>query len=296
MSLKSLLILAAFAATSQALPEGLPKGFINRRSGSAGCNADNALRNLRDKRYSSSASLFCSEWLQSTLTNTLQITATASATATETPEPITVTVPETVTITNIETTYQTEYPTAVNTFVKRGEIGYPAWLSATYPASRVSSACSCFIESPSPAVTETFTTTVATVTNTATTTLGPLTATETSFATATASATETVTITGPSIACGIIGCVGIPGSQGFLDQTYAEIASPPDGVSARTIQECKNFCLSTSGCVTYQFGLDAVGGFVFCNVFSLGVDVVQDSGSASDPTCQWTINDLRCLV
>ncbi|KAK6513621.1 hypothetical protein TWF506_008058 [Arthrobotrys conoides] len=121
----------------------------------------------------------------------------SSATATETPEPVVVTISTTETITNIETNFTTIYPTAVNTFVKREEIAYPPWLPTTYPATRVSSACSCFIASPSPPVLAVFTTTVITLTNTATTTLEPLTNTDTTIITATASATTLVIETEP---------------------------------------------------------------------------------------------------
>lgn len=53
-------------------------------------------------------------------------------------------------------------------YVKRdvNNAAYPPWLSASYPVQRVSSACSCFIASPSPAIQESITLTTATVTNT----------------------------------------------------------------------------------------------------------------------------------
>lgn len=56
-----------------------------------GCNADNCLRNLRDKRYSSSASEFCSTWIQSTVTNTQYAVQTDHQTVTQTPDPVIVT-------------------------------------------------------------------------------------------------------------------------------------------------------------------------------------------------------------
>ncbi len=55
------------------------------------CNADNALRNLRDARYSVSASAFCSTWIQSTVTDTDYAVATTYNTATVTPEAATIT-------------------------------------------------------------------------------------------------------------------------------------------------------------------------------------------------------------
>ncbi|KAF3218608.1 hypothetical protein TWF106_007580 [Orbilia oligospora] len=284
MSSRSLLLLALFAATSNAiLPNGrIPDGIIlsgplTKRSGSTGCNADNALRNLRDSRYSSSASLFCSVWLQSTLIDTLQITATASATATETPEPVTVTIETTDTITNTETTYTTVHPTAVNTFLKRGEIAYPSWLPATYPATRVSSACSCFIASPSPPVITTFTTTVATLTNTATVTLEPLTNTETSFITATTSATKLVTETGPGVSCGITGCSN---GAGFFTWEWAS-----------DVQGCRALCLSYGHCKSYQYGSNG------CGLFEVEIAATFAPGSGSDATCSlFQFYDFRCLV
>ncbi|KAK6499121.1 hypothetical protein TWF481_011692 [Arthrobotrys musiformis] len=276
MSLKSLLFLAALAVSSQARPEGGINGPLTKRTGSNGCNADNALRNLRDARYSSSASLFCSEWLQSTITNTLSLTVTASATATETPEPVTVTTETTDTVTNTETTFTTEYPTAVNTFFKRGEIGYPTWLAATYPATRVSSACSCFISSPSAAITATYTTTVATVTNTATTTLEPLTGTETSITTATASATTVAVQTGPEIPCGVVGCTN---GAGFIDwQSLADRAA------------CKSLCKSTTGCLSYQWSS------WHCTLFDVEVGETYATGYSTDVNCaNYRFYDARCL-
>ncbi|RVD88915.1 uncharacterized protein DFL_003078 [Arthrobotrys flagrans] len=281
MSLKSLLVLAALAVSSQArLPDGIiHNGPLTKRAGGTGCNADNALRNLRDSRYSSSASIFCSVWLQSTLTDTLSVTATSSATSTETPEPVTVTISATDTITNTETVYTTEYPTAVNTFAKRGEIGYPTWLAATYPATRVSSACSCFIASPSPPVVTTFTTTVATVTNTATTTLDALTNTETSFITVTASATKVITETGPEIPCGATGCSN---GSGFLDAT-----------AATQIGQCQAFCLSHASCKSFQFSAT----FGHCNIFEVEVKDAYATGFSTNPVCSlFKFYDIRCVV
>lgn len=62
-----------------------------KRTGSNGCNADNCLRNLRDKRYSSSASDFCSTWIQSTVTNTYYDVETDRSTKTQTPAPVIIT-------------------------------------------------------------------------------------------------------------------------------------------------------------------------------------------------------------
>ncbi|KAK6339930.1 hypothetical protein TWF718_009319 [Orbilia javanica] len=274
MSLKSLLVFAALAASSQA--RAVEGGPLAKR---IVCNADNALRNLRDSRYSSSASIFCSQFIQSTVTDTLFVTATSSETATETPEPNTVTISLTDTVTKTITTYPVEYPTAVNTFFKRGEIPYPTWLPATYPVSRVSSACSCFIASPSAPVVTTFTTTVATVTETATETLEPLTKTKTSLATVTVSTTRVIVQTGPQIPCGVKGCnTGI----GFIHN-----------LGSSTVTQCRDLCLSTPSCKLYQFS----GPYYSCFLFSVLLHETYATGSSGAEVCaQFKFYDPRCIV
>ncbi|KAF3942419.1 hypothetical protein ABW19_dt0204687 [Dactylella cylindrospora] len=269
MSLKLFLVFVTFVVSSQALPEL----SLNKR----GCNSDNCLRNLRDTRYSSSASEFCSLWLQTTITNIKSVTATVPATATSIPEAITEEKTVAITVTETDTVYTTEYPTAVNTFAKRGDdIGYPSWLTATYPPSRVSSACSCFITSPSAPATECTTTTVATLTETSTTILEPLTYTETETSTAIAHATATEVVTGPSVPCGAVGCNN---ANGFIDQT-----------GTGSIADCKAYCLSNS-CQSYQYS-EADG---ICNIFELAVADSYATGFFSDCP-SYKFYDPRCLV
>ncbi|EPS42052.1 hypothetical protein H072_3954 [Dactylellina haptotyla CBS 200.50] len=269
--------LVALTALSHALPDNSPL------TGRANCNADNCLRNLRDKRYSISASQFCSMWLQKTVTDTLSVTVAQSVTATETPPANTLILSETVTITDTETILTTDYPTAVNTFVKRGgDIPYPPWLTATYPPVRVSSACSCFISSPSAPATITTTLTVATETETATETLLPLTDIVTSVFTATASATVTQVITGPEIPCGAVGCSN---AIGFLD-------TDP---SAATVADCKAFCSSNASCQSFQFG-ETIAGDTGCNIFENQVADSYAIGYSNSPDCNFRFYDARCTV
>ncbi|KAK6523039.1 hypothetical protein TWF281_002461 [Arthrobotrys megalospora] len=214
----------------------------------AACNADNCLRNLRDKRYSSSASLFCSKWLQSTITQTFYDVSTTYTTATSTPEVATIT--DDVTITELTTTGTvTIYPTVTDDprYAKRGEIGYPKWLSGTYPATRVSSACSCFIVSPSPVVhvSVTLTTSTATIVNTVTlptiTTFTTLTVTE-------AQPVAATTNVNVPIHCGIHGCPTIP-SRGPFSQMYPFHGSWKD---------CRDVCRGNDLCVAFSYA--AFGG------------------------------------
>jgi hypothetical protein len=112
------------------------------------------LRNLRDARYSVSASAFCSTYIQATVTETSNVAALTTQTTVVTPDAVTVT--------------STNFMTLANTFVKRAAQAYPTWLPATYVPQSVSSACSCFVTPSAPV---TVTTTVTTGTNTELTTV-----------------------------------------------------------------------------------------------------------------------------
>jgi hypothetical protein len=115
-----------------------------------------SLRNLRDARYSVSASAFCSTYNQITVTQTLKFAGLTTQTVAVTPDPVTVST--------------TNFQQLPNTFVKRAGGPYPTWLPATYLPQSVSSACSCFV-TPSPPVS--VTATVTTGTNTVLTTVRP---------------------------------------------------------------------------------------------------------------------------
>ncbi|KAF3187553.1 hypothetical protein TWF225_004258 [Orbilia oligospora] len=251
-------------------------GPLQERSG---CNGDNLLRNLRDRKYSSSASTFCSEWLQSAAT-TLAATATLSITVTSTPGAGTIIQARTTTITGVDTIITTVFPTAINTFVKRVEIPYPPWLTSTYPPARVSSACSCFIVPPTGGLL-TVTATAATRTTTRTEVLLSITATQTSLVTQTASATTTSVIEGGPVPCGVIGCTD---SDGFYDQ-----------LQGSNLVGCRTFCQNTPSCQSFQFG--SLGSDTVCNIFDTNVADAYANGFSSDINCQqFRFYDLRCLI
>ncbi|KAK6526175.1 hypothetical protein TWF281_011210 [Arthrobotrys megalospora] len=272
MSIRSLFALSLFLFSNCAAANGP----LQERSG---CNGDNLLRALRNRKYSSSASIFCSEWLQSSAT-TVFVTATLSVTATSTPEVDFVFETDTITLTEVDTTFTTIFPTAVNTFVKRVDVPYPPWLAATYPASRVSSACSCFVTLPSGGA-FTATATVATQTNTETETLAPITNTETAFVTQTASATATSVIEGGPVPCGVVGCTD---GDGFLDQSVGS-----------GLTDCKTFCQSTPSCQSFQFG--SVDAGTVCNIFDTDVADAYANGFSTDVNCQqFMFYDPRCIV
>ncbi|KAK6508035.1 hypothetical protein TWF481_006451 [Arthrobotrys musiformis] len=243
----------------------------------SGCNGDNLLRNLRNRKYSSSASIFCSEWLQSAAT-TIPATATIFVTVTSAPEVETIIQTRTTTVTGTDTVLTTIFPTAINTLVKRVEIPYPPWLANTYPPARVSSACSCFVVPPTGGV---LTLTAVTQTNTRTESLLSLTATQTSLVTQTASVTATSVIEGGPVPCGVIGCTD---SDGFYDQ-----------LEGSTLAGCRNFCQNTPSCQSFQFG--SPNSDTVCNIFETNVADAYANGFSSDANCQqFRFYDLRCLV
>ncbi|KAK2592676.1 hypothetical protein QQS21_009643 [Conoideocrella luteorostrata] len=242
------------------------------------CNADNCLRNLRDKRYSASASDFCSIWIQSTITNTVYAVATDRQTVTQTPVPVTATAKATVDYTYVTGTETvTKYTTIADPrYAKRQENIYPAWLSTSYPASRVSSACSCFIATPSPAIKETVTLTTSTDAQTATQTLDPVTNTITQTATNTIPAVAKQTIIGGGLRCGIKGCVS---SSAYLKGfTISEVP---------TLQACKAACMARPDCKSFDWGINGGG----C---ALGSKAAADWWVNS--YCAYRIRDRDCEV
>ncbi|KAK6513239.1 hypothetical protein TWF506_009399 [Arthrobotrys conoides] len=247
--------------------------------GRSGCNGDNLLRNLRNRKYSSSASIFCSAWLQGTAT-TVAASTTVSVTVTSTLGAGTITQTRTTTITGVGTVFTTVFPTAINTFVKRVEIPYPPWLTSTYLPARVSSACSCFIVPPTGGVL-TVTATAATQTNTRTEIVLSITTTRTSVVTQTASATTTSVIEGGLVPCGVIGCTD---SDGFYDQ-----------LEGSNLAGCRTFCQNTPSCQSFQFG--SLNSGTVCNIFDTNVADAYANGFSTDVNCQlFKFYDLRCLV
>ncbi|UNI24913.1 hypothetical protein JDV02_010630 [Purpureocillium takamizusanense] len=244
------------------------------------CNADNCLRNLRDKRYSSSASAFCSTYIQSTVVNTQYAVATDHQTSTQTPPPVTVT-NVIVNDLNVPTATEvvTKYSTIADPRYKRdAAAAYPPWLSASYPASRVSSACSCFISTPSPAIQQTVTLTTSTEVDLSVQTLPPVTNTVdvTSTHTINVIATETATV---GVTCGIKGCV-----WGTSDKLLASSGSLPD------IAACKALCASNPACQSFQWS----DSYKHCNLGSVPATTFWASNSGYCD--EFRVYDASCSV
>ncbi|KEY74484.1 hypothetical protein S7711_10856 [Stachybotrys chartarum IBT 7711] len=127
------------------------------------CNADNALRALRATQRAAVATPFCQQYISvptSTATVTITPTTFVSSTAvvTETnvyTEFVLETNIVTLTIDATNTVTVTQTITVPHTFAKRTEVPVPSFMSQ-YPASRISSACSCLsVPPPSTTVTAT---------------------------------------------------------------------------------------------------------------------------------------------
>jgi hypothetical protein len=146
------------------------------------CNADNVLRALRNAKNSASASLFCATYIQSTATVTASTTNTLTAGATVTPPDVTTSVTSTTTqifTTTLTDDFYSANPTVsvvvsstvttieTTTYLDKRSLapGEPTEL-ATYPPSRISSACSCFVPPPAPTTVTVTTTFSATTTKT----------------------------------------------------------------------------------------------------------------------------------
>ncbi|KAJ3548193.1 hypothetical protein NM208_g1123 [Fusarium decemcellulare] len=184
-------------------------GLLFARVGAAAgvCNRDNLFRCFIDQRYSVQASGFCSGLSPFTAT-----VATTTATITTTVE-AQVTVDAIIdTITSTTTEFTETIPTSTtvvtqgaNNVAKRDAAASPAppkcmTNGVTYPASRITSACSC-IDVPAVTVSVTQTVSTETVTHTTTAYMTPLatiTAWET-FYTATSGGVLTVTVAPPSV-------------------------------------------------------------------------------------------------
>ncbi|KAF3212743.1 hypothetical protein TWF679_005632 [Orbilia oligospora] len=235
------------------LSEGyLPSNFnVRKRSGNRGCTANNVLRRFRDKRYSKSASAFCSKYIRSTITDTVLVPATITTEKTKTPPPTFVTVTDVSILTETDTSTSTflvpttEVP--IPKIAKRSKIAYPPWLSTQYSPSRVSSACSCFIAAPCKPTRVTKTIVTGTVTAfSKTKTLPPV------VSTITESVTTITTITSIVAKPKVINCKVTPACRSMS-------APGIDLLTGYTYEQCKKLCLETEGCLSTQFG---VGGSV----------------------------------
>ncbi|MCJ1291534.1 hypothetical protein MMC34_003079 [Xylographa carneopallida] len=191
------------------------------------CNHDNLFRLFLDTRYSSSASAFCSYYIESTTT----ITAT---TAPVVPVTTIVTIPAsatdfvTVTPAPMKKRQASATPTAPDN-------------AATYPASRLSSACSCL-------VTPSTITTTKTLTQASTTTV---------VEDVTAPA-PTETVFAPAAYCGQT-LVGAETGYGYVAECGLSYTGDGPGTyeTAATYTDCLNLCDNDGYCGYFSFLLTA---------------------------------------
>ncbi|KAI9837127.1 MAG: hypothetical protein M1837_003123 [Sclerophora amabilis] len=287
MRVASITALALYVGSSWALPakpepldvcpdatlaEGkscFPQEGISKR---AVCNADNLLRNLRDARYSVSASAFCSDYIRKTVTATIPVTGTATITDTVTPAPVVNTVVDSATVTAVTTTTTTTsvggptsvYVAASSAPAKR-DVPYPSFLAATYPASRVSSACSCFV-TPT-AATRSVTVTAGTVTtNVAVSSVGYLTSQalnmliaimkttlppSTTITTTTTTATVPTTTVATATASQAVLYCNVPGCRNgdYRDEFKGAVSAAECGQQCQNKPSCKSYQYATGYCV-----------------------------------------------
>ncbi|KAH6974381.1 hypothetical protein BKA56DRAFT_659099 [Ilyonectria sp. MPI-CAGE-AT-0026] len=189
----ALVLMGSVAATS-------PHQFYER----AACNRDNLFRCFIDTRYSVQASEFCTGLSPFTAT-----VATTTATTTTTVQALVTLDAVISTATSTTTVFTETIPTAtttltlsVGTVAKRDATASPPKCmtnGVTYPASRITSACSC-IDVPATTISATYTVSTETVTQTITSYTTPS-ATVTSWttvSTATTGGVLTVTVGPPS--------------------------------------------------------------------------------------------------
>ncbi|KAK6524453.1 hypothetical protein TWF281_011361 [Arthrobotrys megalospora] len=270
------------------LAEGYPphNSHIKKR---AVCNADNVLRLLRDKRYSSSASAFCSGFIQPTITDTTHVPTTLTTEKTETPPPAFITVTDISTSTDVETSTSTLYipTTAIGapSLAKRDEIAYPPWLSTQYPPSRVSSACSCYITAPNPATHVTKTVVTGTVTTfSKTITLPPAVSTVTESVTTVVTITSIVTTTPEIITCG-----ATPACRRIDRPTFGPFQS------GLTHEQCLTSCLETDGCLSVQYGVSgSVQGVCFLSTWDVADTYAADTSPGNAICAWWVMDDVEC--
>ncbi|KAK6510766.1 hypothetical protein TWF506_009863 [Arthrobotrys conoides] len=301
----SLTIFTALIGLAHALPAAIPaeelttediielsKGYLasnfkgRKRDG---CNSDNALRLLRDKRYSVSASAFCSKFIQSTITDIVLVPATVTTETTKTPPPTSVTVTEISVLTETDTSTSISFiPTTVvpiPNIVKRSQIAYPSWLSTQYSPSRVSSACSCFITAP---LTPTHVTnTIVTGTTTAfskTITLPPV------ISTITESVTTITTVTSIVATSKIINCKVTPACRDGSAQPLGDL------MFGYTYAQCKTKCLETEGCLSSQSGVVGTAVEGVCLLSASTVENTYGDISRVSSVCTWWyMDDVECI-
>ncbi|KAF1985475.1 hypothetical protein K402DRAFT_464464 [Aulographum hederae CBS 113979] len=225
----------------------------------AACNADNCLRDLKNSKNSDAASVFCSTFIQPIVTLTSLVDTTEYTSLTFTPDPITevATITQVQTSTMVSTTYtgtprlRDDIPLAQKRAVSNSA-PYPSFLATTYPASRVSSACNCFISTPAPTTTTTVTSISATVTVTVSVTLNPSTVTSTS--TAVTVTTDTISTAVPidqGLICGVrareINGSG-PSDYGRQIDITAKVPFDFGVANHEALNYCSNLCNQDSQC------------------------------------------------
>ncbi|KAJ4307010.1 hypothetical protein N0V88_000384 [Collariella sp. IMI 366227] len=145
MQLGPLFLVAAAATAVSAACTGRP------------CGPDAIIRIVKKPELSDAASSFCSTFNQATTTETDTLTTTTTVEYLETVPAFTVTVTEPFTVTTVLTAYSTSYYTvapAVSTLKKKRSIDFGSLTDLSqFPASRISSACSCLVPTPAPALT-----------------------------------------------------------------------------------------------------------------------------------------------
>ncbi|KAK5989629.1 hypothetical protein PT974_07883 [Cladobotryum mycophilum] len=217
------------------------------------CNADNCLRNLRDQRYSSSASNFCSTFIQSTVINTFYAVTTDKKTVMATPPVIIVT---DVQVVNAAAITGTDTVTA--------------------------SACSCFIATPAPAIQQSLTLTTPIETQISTDILPTPTTiiTQTSTITSNVAATETAYA---GVRYGHRGCsVGTNGPNIESTTNYPTLQL----CKARCMQvpECTAFQFTTYNPASPYCNLARVDANSWWYLYSAG-NAICDSARLYDRNC-----------
>ncbi|UNI16561.1 hypothetical protein JDV02_002987 [Purpureocillium takamizusanense] len=283
MHLRSLAVFAVQAA-AVALPDPDPSQVYgaaarwNQRR--AACHDDNVLRNLRDKRFSASASEFCSTYIQSTVTQTAyESTTHQTVTATPVETVAATTIVYTATFTpGIHTTYVWSTIQDPRYNWKRDAPAYPTWLPVTYEPSRVSSACSCFITSPAAPAQQTVSSTgVLTITDTDV--LPTVTTTLVSTVTTELFTVPTVTAT-VGIECGLRGCT----TEDWVLMSRNE----------PKFEDCVSLCKIWGNCVSLQWNaVDSI-----CNLLKDNATVVYNPNTPDNlAACRnFQIYDWQCVI
>lgn len=200
----------------------------------AACQVDNVVRALR--RFSTDAIPFCSSYIKIPV---VTVTITGSVTATNT---ATITIPTTtfatstsVTVLDVTTTAQVAKRGAIFGRYRPSAVGQLPTYVSQYPASRISSACSCLSILPS-------TTTTSTTATSMTTATASVTSTETDTVTTTTTSYDVVATEIANNIC------GVSYSSYSLSTSYYSIHS-----QATSTLDCCQQCQNKSDCLVNHF-------------------------------------------